>query len=102
MTYNVQTLNCSQWNSNGFLKSNLEEFKYLLRLTNPDLVIVSETHWNPKINLSFQHYKLFRKDQVGHKDGGVAILVHNSIHCVPFLPPSSHLIETVSVTIQTE
>ena len=103
MTYNIQTLNCSQWNSNGLLKSNLEELKHFLRLTNPDLVIVSETHWIPKINPSFQNYKLFRKDrQSGHKGGGVAILVHNSIHCVPFLPPSSHLIETVGVTIQTE
>ena len=46
---------------------------------------------------------MFRKDRLsGHKGGGVAILVHNSIHCVPFLPPSFHLIETVGVTIQTE
>ena len=66
------SLKCSQWNSNGLLKSNLEEFKHFLHLQNPDLAIVSETHWSSKINPSFHNYKLFRINRnSGQKDGGV-------------------------------
>ena len=99
---NKNSLKCLQWNANGLKKSTLDEFRSFLRLENPDVALLSETRWSDNFDATFHNYKLFRRDRKGKRGGGVAILVHVSIQCVPFHPPSSKLIESVGVSIETQ
>lgn len=70
---------CIQWNARGLTKSRLEELRHHLCVYNPMIVLLSETHWNRKVNPRFQSYAIVRLDRLGMSFGGVAILIHKTI-----------------------
>lgn len=55
------------------------EFKELLRSVDPDIVLISETHFSHKSNPDCDGYYIYRADRTTQRGGGVAIFVKKSI-----------------------
>lgn len=87
-----------QWNSRSLYKSKLEEFRYNLRKSDPLFVLLSETHWKNKYNISFKAYVCIKKNRIDKQKGGVAILLkkHITYNILP-LPVFTSL-EVVGIT----
>ncbi len=68
-------LKCLQWNARGLTKSRLEEFRTLLNSHDPDIVFLSETHWNQFFQVKFRNYSTLKKDRNNRRGGGVALLI---------------------------
>jgi succinate dehydrogenase flavin-adding protein (antitoxin of CptAB toxin-antitoxin module) len=64
-----------QWNARGLTKSRVEEFRTLLNSHDPDLVFLSETHWNKNFQVKFKNYSTLKKDRNDRRGGGVALLI---------------------------
>jgi hypothetical protein len=56
-------------------KSRVEEFRTLLNSHDPDLVFLSETHWNKNFQVKFKNYSTLKKDRNDRRGGGVALLI---------------------------
>lgn len=89
-----------QWNARSLYKSKLQEFKYNLLLTNPHIVLLSETHWKDHYTAQFSAYQTFALNRPT-QGGGVAILVKKNIQTSPLPLPQSSDIEAIGVTIKT-
>lgn len=76
----------------GIKKSKLEEFKANIRIINPSIVLLSETHWNKNLNLNFSSYNIIRSDREDSY-GGVTILIKKILSSPPcngiFVPKSN-------------
>lgn len=66
-------LSVVQWNSRGLTRAKLIEFKNCLRTLNPDVVLLSETHWSDNFKVTLQTYNITLKNRLDGY-GGVAIL----------------------------
>ena len=89
-----------QVNCRDCTKSRLSELKVLIRVRNPSMVFISETHWAPSFQPSFPSYHCFRKDSEGSNHwGGVAILVSNCFSMFPIKCSSSELLENVAISV---
>lgn len=88
-----------QWNARSLYKSKLQEFKYNLLLTNPHIVLLSETHWKDSYVAQSSAYKPFALNRPT-QGGGVAILVKKNIRATPLTFPQSNNIEAIGITIK--
>ena len=57
----TENFNCLQWNARGLTKSKLEEFRHYLSLINPEVTLLSETHWNSGFAPKFKSHHILRK-----------------------------------------
>ncbi|KZS05069.1 Uncharacterized protein APZ42_031838 [Daphnia magna] len=80
-------------------KSRLEEFRNFLSSSTPSIVLLCETFWNNKFSVKFRTYNLINKNRTDRPGGGVAILVHHSIHYTPLIIRTSPNIEEVGISI---
>jgi hypothetical protein len=96
----TKPLKIIKWNARSLYKSKLQEFKCILKLTNPHIVLLSETHWRDNYTAHFSAYKSFtlNRPTLG---GGVAILVKKNIQTAPLPLPPSRNIEAIGITIMT-
>ena len=69
------------WNLNGY-RSHFEELQLLSVDHKPPILCLQEAHLLPEHHLRLRGYVCYRKDTADglHAHGGVAILVHESIH----------------------
>ena len=88
------------WNLNGY-RSHFEEVLLLLVDHNPLFLCLQETHLLPEHHLRLRGYVCYRKDIVDvlRAHGGVAILVHDSIHSQEIALQSTLRVVAVKVTI---
>ena len=93
-------LTVTQWNARGLNKTRLVEFIQYLSIHNPQLVLLSETHWSPLTTPKFKTYfsfNTYRPDNAAH--GGVAILVHKSLSCSQISVPSFPSLEVTGISL---
>ena len=96
------TLSCVQWNAPGLTISCLEEFKNDLSFHNPHIVLLSETHWKPTFNITFNAYNCTKLDRLEQRGGGDAILSHKSLAIPPLdITPAIVAFEAVGVSVQS-
>lgn len=88
-----------QWNPRGLSKSRLEEFKNFLCLSNPSIVLLSETFWNKNCKVKFKNYQIIQMNSPNRPGGGVVILVSNTISYTHLDLPQLTSIEAVGVSI---
>lgn len=50
----------------------------IMRILNPAIIILSDTHWSPNISPSFKSYSVIRKVSSTRAGGGIAILIYTS------------------------
>lgn len=101
MSTNIPPLKVLQWNARGLNKNKLEEFKRFLSYFVPLVVLLSETHWNEKVNVKFRCYNVIKKNRPNGKGGGVAILIHKSLKFIPIQLRYFETMEAVAVSIST-
>lgn len=65
-----------QWNCRSF-KAKLVEFSYQIR--NYDIAILSETWLTCFDSVIIKGFDIIRKDRIGHRGGGVGILIKNGL-----------------------
>lgn len=70
---------CIQWNARGLTKAKLEDFRNFLSSVKPEIVMLSETHWNNLFNVKFNSYHVLKKNRPNRLGGGVAILVNKHV-----------------------
>ncbi|EFX62081.1 hypothetical protein DAPPUDRAFT_337474 [Daphnia pulex] len=96
----TENFKCLQWNARGLTKSKLEEFRNYLSLVNPEVALLSETHWNsgfaPKCK---SHVHILRKDRPNRLGGGVAILISKSLQFSPITHNPPDTIEAIGASI---
>jgi hypothetical protein len=66
---------CLQLNAGGLTKAKLEEFRHFLSLVNPEIVLLSETHWSSGVAPKFKTHHILKKDRLNRMGGGVALLI---------------------------
>ena len=68
------------WNANGILANNkLLELTHLLQNKHIDILCLSETHLKPSQKLYIPNFISYRRDRIGSRGGGVAILIRKNI-----------------------
>lgn len=95
----VTPIKILQWNARGLYRSRLEELKNNLRVHNPHIVLLSETHWRDQYNVKFSAYKSFSLNRLS-QGGGVAILILKNIQAAVLDLPSYDNLELIGVTIK--
>jgi hypothetical protein len=75
---------CLQWNARGLTKAKLEEFRHHLSSVNPEIVILSETHWSSGVAPKFKTHHILKKDRPYRTGGGVALLIRKKFSSLPF------------------
>ena len=98
----ISGLKCLQWNARGLTKSRLEEFRSLLNSLDPDLVFISETHWNKKYQIRFKNFATLNRDRNTRRGGGVALLVKNSLQFSALPSSSTSTLEVIGAKIQVD
>ena len=102
MVVSHHTLSCVQWNARGLTKSRLEEFKNYLSLHNPNIILLSETHWKPTFNITFHAYNCTKLDRFEQRGGGVAIFSHKFLAIAPLdITPAVVAFEAVRVSVRS-
>ena len=88
------------WNLNGY-RSHFEELQLLLVDHKPLFLCLQETHHLPERHLHLRGYACYWKDTDDslYVHGGVAILVHNSIHSQGIALQSTLPVVTAKVTM---
>jgi len=99
MTFSRPDLSIVQWNCRSLRLAKLEQFKAALRVTNPSVVLLSETHWNDKYTPIFSAYQTFYTNRHS-SGGGVAILVRKGIRASAKPVPPLDDTEAVGATIR--
>jgi exonuclease III len=81
----------------------LEEFKSHLRLHDPHIVLLSETHWKDEYKVKFSSYNSFTLNRAS-QGGGVAILIKKNLQATPLAVPSHVNLEAIgaSVTLKNQ
>jgi ribonuclease HI len=95
----TEELRCIQWNARGLSKSKLEEFRNFISSTNPEIVLLSETHWTDAFNVKFKAYHIAKKNRPNRMGGGVAILIHKSLQFLPLNLKETHSVEAIGVQV---
>lgn len=90
---------CIQWNARSLTKSKLEEFRDFLFSSNPEIVLLSETHWVNTYNVKFKSYHILKKNRPNRTGGGVATLVHKALQFTPLEVRTSTSVEAIGVKI---
>ena len=93
------SLSIIQWNARSLYRAKLDLFKYNLRISNPSVVLLSETHWVDSHPVAFTAYNCFSKNRTGKCGGGVAILVKKSLSAYLFNTPSLDHFESIGISI---
>lgn len=101
MTRPFPPLSILQWNARSLYRAKLEEFKANLRVTNPSIVLLSETHWKDQYIPKFTAFHSFVLNRPG-PGGGVVILVRKDTHATSLDLPRSTNLETVGVSIRLD
>ena len=88
------------WNFNGY-RSHFEELQLLSVDHKPPFLCLQERHLLPEHHLHLRGYVCYRKDPVDglRAHGGVAILVHDSIHSQDIALPSTLPVVAIKVTM---
>ena len=102
MGINNKPLVCVQWNARGLVGSKLDEFRDYLSQSCPDVVYLSETHWNDRLTVKFRGYECIIRNRPDNTFGGVAILINKAIMSVRKQCPQMNTIEAVGATIFLE
>ncbi|KAG5862499.1 hypothetical protein JTB14_036198 [Gonioctena quinquepunctata] len=71
------SLTMLSWNANG-LREKIIELEDLILELNLDIIFVQETHLK-NVPIGIPNYKMYRKDRLAHRGGGVAIFVKRSL-----------------------
>ena len=95
----TENFKCLQWNARGLTKSKLEEFRHYLSLVNPEVALLSETHWNSGFAPKFKSHHILRKDRPNRLGGGVAILIKKSLQFSPISYNQPDTIEAIGASI---
>jgi hypothetical protein len=95
----TEGLRCIQWNARGLSKSKLEVFRNLISSTNPEIVLLSETHWTDAFNVKFKAYHIAKKNRLNRIGGGVAILIHKSLQFLPLNLKETNSVEAIGVQV---
>lgn len=90
-------LNICQWNCRSAI-SNKENLENLLKETQTDIALLSETWFKPGVYVNFPMYDTLRTDRLDGK-GGVAILIKNCIKYKENILPVFHDIPNKSITV---
>lgn len=72
------SLNLCQWNANG-ITNKKEELLHFLEEHRIDVLLLSETHLKPSLQLKFRNYNVIRNDRPGRNGGGTAMLIKKNI-----------------------
>lgn len=99
-TINNTQIKCVQWNARGLNKAKLEEFRSFVSSVKPEIVLLSETHWNSAFNVEFSTYYILKKYRTSSRGGGVAIFVHKSLIFSHMHLNSTDTLEVIGVTIK--
>ncbi|KZS04177.1 Uncharacterized protein APZ42_032923 [Daphnia magna] len=83
----------------GLTKAKLEEFRYFLSLVNPEVALLSETHWNSGFAPKFKHHHILKKDRLNRLEGGVAILIHKTLYFTPIHLPTRDTVKAIGASI---
>lgn len=86
-----------QWNANG-LYAHLPELQQMISKFSPYYVCIQESRLNTSTNFHLKNFTIYRRDRGKAQiaSGGVATLVHNSIHAEQIILNTE--IEAVAVT----
>jgi hypothetical protein len=95
----TEGLRCIQWNARGLSKSKLEVFRNFISSTNPEIVLLSETHWTDAFNVKFKAYHIAKKNRLNRIGGGVAILIHKSLQFLPLNLKETNSVEAIGVQV---
>jgi hypothetical protein len=95
----TENFKCLQWNARGLTKSKLEELRHYLSLVNPEVALLSETHWNSGFAHKFKPHHILRKDHPNRLGGGVAILISKSLQFSPITHNPPDTIEAIGARI---
>ncbi|KZS06599.1 Uncharacterized protein APZ42_029899, partial [Daphnia magna] len=90
---------CIQWNARGLSKAKLKEFRQQISILNPEVVLLSETHWNSDFAPKFKSHHILRKDRPNRLGGGVAILIRKSLQFTPLPITTPDTVEAIGVSI---
>lgn len=66
------------WNANG-VRGKILELRNFVKIHNPDIICLQETHLNSSSKLSIPGYIILRSDRLTRRGGGTAICIKNSI-----------------------
>jgi hypothetical protein len=67
-----------------------------------DIALVCETHLNKNIKLNLPGFKIYRSDRAGTKDGGVAIIVRNTIAHYHIALPQLSRLDATAINIKSK
>ncbi|KAI9556127.1 hypothetical protein GHT06_018700 [Daphnia sinensis] len=95
----TNNLKCLQWNARGLTKTKLEEFYHYLSLVNPEVVLLSETHWNSSFAPKFKTHHILKKDRPNRLGGGVAILISKSLQFSPIHLYTPDTVEAIGASV---
>lgn len=93
------TLKIMQWNCNS-IRNKIQEFRYVLSISNIDIVCLSETKLDHNYNLQVDRYKVYRSDRTS-KGGGVALLIKSTISHEVLNKPNTSSIESIGIKVYT-
>lgn len=79
------------------------ELNIFLKVNNPDILLLNETHLSPKHRLNFENYTFIRNDKINSKTTGSGILIkqhikHNIIQTNDFILNLEHIIIKIRLT----
>lgn len=78
----MNNLNVMQINVNSIQsKHKRAEFAQFIEKHKPDVVLISETKLQPKNEILFRGFRIFRNDRIVNNGGGTAVLVKESLAC---------------------
>lgn len=80
-------------------RSKFEEWKKHLRYQNPQIVILSETHWKEKYQAIFSAYKTFYLNRIDQRDV-VAILTKKNFQAATLDLQLNENLEVVRITVK--
>ncbi|KAK4045692.1 hypothetical protein OUZ56_033554 [Daphnia magna] len=71
----------------------------LVHPVNPEVALLSETHWNSGFAPKFKHHHILKKDRLNRLEGGVAILIHKTLYFTPIHLPTRDTVKAIGASI---
>ncbi|KAI9553697.1 hypothetical protein GHT06_021625 [Daphnia sinensis] len=75
------------------------EFRHYLSLFNPEIALLSETHWNSGFAPKFKHHHILKNDRPNRLRGGVVILIRKTLHFTPIHLRTRDTAEAIGASI---
>lgn len=96
---NVAQIKILEWNAILY-RFRLEEFKNNLRVNNPHIVLLSETHSRDQYNVKFSVYKYFSLNRLSQGEGVAILILKKNIQTAVLDFPSYDNLEVIGITIK--